>query len=89
LHSSLNKNLGSGIAAAVLPLGLSPDDLPKFIGALASQDMATLQQISGVDSDIIGAAVLALKQANITSFQCVWIFAAVLAFVAAIGRFLP
>jgi hypothetical protein len=84
--SSLSKHLGADIAAAVLPLGLSPRYLAAFIGALAGQDEAALAQIPGVTPQIIGAGVGALKHAYLISFRGIWITAAVFSFVTAIGK---
>ena len=85
-NSSISKYLGPDIAAAVLPLGLSPKVLPAFVGALASNNQKALIQIPGVTPQIIGAGVHALKTAYLHAFRYVWISAAVFTFVAVICR---
>lgn len=85
-NTKINSTLGSSIAAAVLPLGFSPQYLEAFIGALAGQDQAALAQIPGVTPQIIGAGVHALQTAFLASFKNVWIAAAVFAGVTVIGK---
>lgn len=85
-NSSLSSKLGADIAAAVLPLGLPPAELPAFIGALAGQDKAALAQLPGVTPQMIGAGVHALQTAYLASFKNVWVAAAVFAGVTIIGK---
>jgi hypothetical protein len=86
-NSTLNEKLGSGIAAAVLPLGLPPTSLEAFIGALAGQaPPAQIAAIPGVTPQIIGAGVAALKNAFLHSFKWVYVAAAVISAVSAIGE---
>lgn len=84
-NSAISQHLGADIAAAVLPLGLSPQVLPEFIGALATNDVKALLMIKGVTPQIIGAGVAALRSAYLTSFKGVWIAAAVMSGVATIA----
>jgi hypothetical protein len=86
-NTALAKKLGPGIAAAVIPLGLAPENIESFITALANNDQATLMTIPGVTPQIIGAGVNALKTAFAASFRNVWIAAAALSGVATIGEF--
>lgn len=87
-NSTLNSKLGSGIAAAVLPLGLPPTSLEAFIGALAGEaPAAEIAAIPGVTPQIIGAGVGALKQAFLESFKWVYVAAAVISAVSAIGEY--
>jgi hypothetical protein len=86
-NSALNEKLGSGIAAAVMPLGLPPTSLEAFIGALAGQaPPAQIAAIPGVTPQIIGAGVGALKDAFLNSFKWVYVAAAVISAVSAIGK---
>ncbi|KAK5069235.1 hypothetical protein LTR64_008610 [Lithohypha guttulata] len=84
-NSSISTKLGAGIAAAVLPLGLPPPELERFIGALASNNQTALIQIEGATPQIIGAGVHALQIAYLASFRGVWIAAAVFAGVTVIA----
>ena len=84
-NAKMSANLGSQIAAAVLPLGLSPKVLPEFIGALAENDVGALMKIPGVTPQIIGAGVKGLKTAYLLSLRYVWVTAGCLSLVAAIG----
>ncbi|KIW07205.1 uncharacterized protein PV09_02070 [Verruconis gallopava] len=85
-NSELNSKLGSNIAAAVLPLGLPPQSLEAFIGALASEaSESDIAAIPGVTPQIIGAGVAALQKAFLNSFKWVYVAAAVISAVAAIA----
>lgn len=75
----MNK-MPANIAEAVIPLGVSPSDLPAFIGALNAHDAAALMAIPNVDESVIGAGTIALLDTYASSFQIVWIAAS--AFVA-------
>lgn len=72
-NSQIKKYLGPGIAAAVIPLGLSSGVLEQFIDALGANDQAALARIQGVTPEIIQAGVHALKAAYISSFRIMWI----------------
>ncbi|KAK4998652.1 hypothetical protein LTR66_002156 [Elasticomyces elasticus] len=85
LNSQLSSKLGPNIAAAVVPLGLSPTDLPTFIGALASNNPALLMRIPGITPQIIGAGVGALKTSYLESFRYVWVAAAAMSVIAVIS----
>jgi hypothetical protein len=84
-NSQLNEKLASNIAQAVLPLGLPPQSLGPFIGALAGQaPPAQIAAIPGVNGRIIGAGVEALHRAFQDSFKWVYVAAAVISAVCAI-----
>ena len=85
LLATAEDDLPAKIAAAVVPLGLNPQALPLFIGALAAHNDAALFAVPGVSPQIIGAGVQALQQAYLESFRGVWIAAAVVSFVTMIG----
>lgn len=86
IFNSKISHLGSNIAAAVLPLGFPPSELPGFIGALAGNDQAALAKIPGVTPQIIGAGVHALQTSYLSSFRGVWIAAAVIAGATVFGE---
>jgi hypothetical protein len=85
-NSNLSNKLGSGIAAAVLPLGFPPNELEQFIGALAPQNEAALAQVPDVTPQIIGAGVHALQAAFLGSSKPVQIAATVISGVTVIGE---
>jgi hypothetical protein len=85
-NSSLSEHLASDIAATVLPLGLSEQQLPQLMAALASGDPTAAASIPGVTPQIIGAGVRALQGAYLHAFRLVWVTAGVFSFVAAIGK---
>jgi hypothetical protein len=82
LNSILSKHLGPQIAERVLPLGLSPDNLTAFIGALASNDQQALASIPGVTPDIVSAGLLGYRTAYRLGFRGIWIAAGA---VSAVG----
>lgn len=81
-NSQVKKYLGPGIAAAVLPLGLSPDVLGRFIEALSANNQAALAGIPGVTPQIIQAGAHALQAAYVSSFRIMWIMPLVLSVLA-------
>lgn len=82
-------HLGDNIAAAVLPMGLNPENIGAFIGALTSRDDAALFQIPGVSPPMVEAAASALLNTYSTAFRSVWIAASCFVAVAAIRKFPP
>lgn len=85
-NSQISTLLGPKIVASVLPLGLPPDQLPDFIGALAANNPSALLKIPGITPQIIGAGVIGLKTAYLESFRYVWTAAGVLSATAVIGK---
>ncbi|KAK5043481.1 hypothetical protein LTR84_011950 [Exophiala bonariae] len=85
-NAQIEKNLGPSIASSVLPLGLSTQVLPDFIGALVSGDRSALLSLPNVTPEIIEAGILGLKEAYLSSFRYVWVCAAVFSFVGAVGK---
>lgn len=85
----MSTNLAADIARATIPLGLPPPSVGAFIGAIMAHDDAALAQIEGVTPAIIGAGVQAMKGAYLKSFEKVWIAAAVISGVTALGKPLP
>lgn len=81
----LNANLGSKIAAAVLPLGLPESSLPDFITALNNQNTAALGKIPGVTGQIIGAGVGGLREAYTLGFRFIWVAGACFTVAAVVG----
>ena len=66
----------------MLPLGLSPEDLPQLIKGLTTHDEDLLAAIPGISQQILEVAVHALQGAYLKSFRPVWIALAVIAFLA-------
>ncbi|KAJ4408342.1 hypothetical protein N0V91_003346 [Didymella pomorum] len=83
-NSSLKTQIPSRVAAAVLPLGFSPQNLGPLISALSSQNQAAVRAVPGVTAQIAGAAGAALQEAFKVSFSKLWIAAAVFSAVGVI-----
>lgn len=66
----------SYVTAAALKAGLPPTSVPSFVEALAGNMPTALLQVPGVNPSIIGAGVIALKQALADSIRVVFIIAA-------------
>jgi len=66
-------------------MGLPPQEVGPFIGALTSHNDAALFQLPGVTPQMVGAAAQALLGTFTTGFQHVWIAASAFVAVAAIG----
>ena len=76
LSSRLPKEIAKYVPKAALGAGLPPSSLPAFIAALAGNEPAALAKVPGVTPKIIGAGVVALKQALADSIRVVYIIAA-------------
>jgi Fungal trichothecene efflux pump (TRI12) len=76
VDTRLAKYIPSYVAAAALKAGLPKSSLVAFVGALASDDAAALPKIPGATPAIIGAGVVALKQAFADGIRAVYIIAA-------------
>jgi hypothetical protein len=76
LNNRLSVDLPAYIAKAAAMAGLPPSSIEAFVGALASNDAAALGNIAGVTPAIIGAGVVALKQAFADSVRVVYMIAA-------------
>lgn len=87
-NSSLKTQLPSQIAAAVLPLGFSPQNLGPLIAALSSQSEAAVGAVPGITPQIAGAAGAALQEAYRISFSKLWIAAAVFSGFGALCKLL-
>ncbi|KAM4057382.1 fungal trichothecene efflux pump (TRI12) domain-containing protein [Hirsutella rhossiliensis] len=85
LFTSEMRHVSERIAGAVLPLGLSSDNLAPLIGALSARNQTALQSIPGVSPEIIQAASGALLDTYVLAFRHVWIAAACFVTVAAIA----
>ncbi|KAH7634619.1 major facilitator superfamily domain-containing protein [Sordaria sp. MPI-SDFR-AT-0083] len=84
LFHDVMKNLGSNIGAAVVPKGISPDDVEVFVTALESQNEKALDTIPGVTADIIQVGVIALQDTYVMAFRHVWIAGACFVALAAL-----
>jgi len=76
LNTRLARYIPSYVAKAALEAGLPKSSLMAFVGALASNDAAALSEIPGISPSIIGAGVVALKQAFADGIRAVYIIAA-------------
>ncbi|KAI8936164.1 hypothetical protein NX059_006598 [Plenodomus lindquistii] len=83
--NSMSTNIPKKIAEAVLPLGFNPRFLGPLIGGIAAHNDAALAAIPGITPQIIGAGNEGYVEAHVVSFAKVWIAAAVLSAVGAIG----
>jgi MFS family permease len=83
----LTSNLVPKVAAAVIPLGLTKENIPTLLGGLTSGNMTVVEGVLGITPQIIGAAGLAMKQAYVVGFRDVFITAAVFSFVALVCKF--
>ncbi|KAJ9608024.1 hypothetical protein H2200_007012 [Cladophialophora chaetospira] len=70
---SLSRNLVPKVIKAVVPLGLPETSIGPLVGALSSGNLAVLDKIPGVTSEIVAAAGLAIKQAYVVGFRNVFI----------------
>lgn len=82
-HSKLSVKLPGYVAAAVLPLGITVDELGPLITELSSGIPPT--NLPGVNAQVIEAAGLAIVNAYNDSFSYIWIFSAALAAVSVIA----
>ncbi|KAH8594881.1 major facilitator superfamily domain-containing protein [Bisporella sp. PMI_857] len=87
LSSILNRDLGSNIAKAVLPLGLPATSLGEFIGYLSTQNTKELMAVEGVTIDIIEAGAVALSNTFVVGFRYIWVAAGCFTLLAVIGAF--
>lgn len=85
-NHGITQNMAPKVAAATIPLGLDPESLGPFLGALTSHDQNALMQIPGVTPDIIAAGGHAVQEAYQVAFSYVWATAASFSFVAMIGK---
>ena len=76
LTERLESRLPSYVGKAALMAGLPPTSVQAFVGALLTEDTASLVQIPGVTPAIIGAGAAAVKQAFADSIRVVFIIAA-------------
>jgi hypothetical protein len=84
LSDRLAKNVPSYVAEAALKAGLPPASLVGFVGAIATDDTAAIPTIPGVTPAIIGAALVALKQAFADGIRVVYIIASPFALLGVI-----
>ncbi|KAH8664663.1 major facilitator superfamily domain-containing protein [Xylariales sp. PMI_506] len=77
-------HLAENIADAVVPAGLSTDNLGDFITALSAQNQTALGLIPGVTPEIIEDGAAALLNTYVLAFRHVWIAAGCFVALAAI-----
>ncbi|KAF5013247.1 hypothetical protein F66182_15202 [Fusarium sp. NRRL 66182] len=71
-NNSMDKEVPSKVAAAVLPLGFSPTKLKDLIQALLSNNADLVAKVSGLTPEISFAAQGGLFDAYSISFRHVW-----------------
>lgn len=84
MQHSLTAKIPTYLAKAAATAGLPPSSIPEFIGAVAGNDEVALQQIPGVNAEIISDGVLALRHAYADSLRLVYIIAAPFGLVACV-----
>ena len=87
LTSGLTTKIPNYVSEAVIQAGLPASSIPAFIGALTSNDQDVLAAVPGVTPPIIGAGVLALRQAYADSLRLIYIIAAPFGAVAIVMCF--
>lgn len=85
LTDRITKDLPAYVAEAALKAGLPMSSLKLFVGAIATGDTTAVPTIPGVTPAIIGAALVALKQAFADSVRVVFIIASPFALLGVIG----
>ncbi|KAL5591132.1 hypothetical protein FOBRF1_014689 [Fusarium oxysporum] len=73
VSSSKLSTLGSNIAQAVIPAGLSPENVGGVIGARTSHNHTALVHVPGITSSIIERTTIADLDTFIDGFRSVWI----------------
>lgn len=92
LNAAISSNLVSRVSAAAIPLGLPPSSLGQLLGSLTSNNQQALQRVPGITPQIIGASVVAMKEAFNIGFRNVYIMSAAMTAVGIICKspcFLP
>ena len=77
-------HLGTNVGEAVVKAGLSPKQVPDFIGALTSGNGTLLAGIPGASPSIIAAGTDAMLHTYTLGFRYIWISGGAFAVVAAI-----
>jgi hypothetical protein len=85
--SDLSVKLPADIGSAVIKAGLAADHVSAFISALTTQDTAVLLAIPGVNSTIIDAGTVAMKQAYANSLHVVYYIAIPFGIMACLACF--
>ena len=81
--------IGDNIASAVIPQGLSPEDLGDFIVALTGHNDTALASIPLVTPEVIQTGTTAMLNTYVQGFQHVWTAAACFVALASIGELSP
>ncbi|MCJ1472619.1 hypothetical protein MMC13_001268 [Lambiella insularis] len=83
-NSTLSDNLPTEVAAAAIPLGLKPGNLPTLIAGLTGGDKPSLSRIPNVNPKLLQAAGLAVQSCYVLSFRYVWATARAFSVIALI-----
>ena len=78
--------IGDNIGNAVIPQGLSSEDLGDFIIAITSHNDTALASIPRVTPDVIQIGTTAMLNTYVQGFQHVWTAAACFVALASIGK---
>jgi len=87
-HEALDK-LWENVAQAVVPQGLSPPDVQRFIAALESHNSTDLYAIPNVTESIIQSGTTAFLDTYVWAFRYVWITAGCFVFLSGVGKRSP
>lgn len=88
LSNALGTQLPEKVLGQVVPLGFDPQYTGDLLTGLGAQNTTLIGMIPGITPEIIGAAVVGVKEAYSVSFRRVWIAAAAFAAVATIRTYL-
>ncbi len=80
--------MGDNIANAIIPEGLSPNDLGDFILAVTSHNSTALASVPGLTPEVAQAGTVAMLNTYVQGFQHVWTAAACFVALASVGRFI-
>ena len=78
--------VGDNIASAVIPQGLSPDNLGVFVVAVTGHNSTALASIPGVTPEVAQAGTVAMLNTYVQGFQHVWTAAACFVALASVGK---
>jgi MFS family permease len=83
---ALSSNLGSKVAAAVIPLGFPASEIAHLIPALQSGNPAVMGSVPNVTPVILEAGSAAMTEAYVIAFRGVWTCAAAFSAAGFIGK---
>lgn len=87
IFTSQLSHLPDNIAAAAVSKGLATGEIGPFVTALITGDAAAVGAVPGVNSGIIDAGIIALKDTYVAGFRYVWTAAGGLIVLAIVAAF--